>query len=172
MIRLPSYQRDHDMCWSGDTALEQPPIDPGRNVPDEKIAEYESALKAYETKLTNAQETGDWSALLLPNQTPMKFVLCQVDRNIWRSIIDRGSLPADNPRSIGPGALSALLFRLALKDLVGADVKITRTPDARWDDWEMAQPEIVSALDQVSTSIVSEIAGYIYRRLVGIPKKS
>jgi hypothetical protein len=172
MIRLPSYQRDYDSCWSGDPALEQPPTDPGRSVPDEKIAEYQSALEAYEAKLIAAQETGDWTAMIQPNQVPLKFVMCQVDRNVWRSIIDRGALPMDNPRWIGPGAITALLFRLALKDLVGAEFKVVRGPAPEWDGWVMAQADVVSALDQVSPGIVSEIGSAVYRRLVGISKKS
>lgn len=172
MIRLPSYQRDYDVCWSGDSALEQPPADPGRNVPDEQIAAYEAAVKAYETKLINAQDTGDWSPLILPNQVPLKFVLCQVDRNVWRSIVDRGGLHPSNPRWIGPGAVGALLFRLALKDMVGAELKVERGAAPEWDGWVMAQADVVSVLDQVSPGIVSEIGGTVYRRLIGLSKKS
>lgn len=172
MIRLSSYQRDYDIYWSGDPALEQPPIDPGRAVSDETIAAFKAALAAYQTKLTAARETSDWSALILENQVPLKFVMQQVDRNIWRAIIDRGSLPLDNPRLIGPGVLSSLLFRLAVKDIPGGEIKVVRAPAPEWDGWVMAQADIVSALDFVNPAIVSELGMDVYRRLVGVPKKS
>lgn len=171
MIRLSSYQRDYDMYWSGDPALKQMPPEPDKGATDEQRAEYRAAVEDYLTKLTAARETSNWSEMVLDNQVPLKFVMCQVDRNIWRTIADRAHLDSDNPRWIGPAALPALLFRLALKDIPGSDVRVVRSPAPEWDGWAMAQAEIVSVLDQVSGGIVSELGSDVLRRLAGVSKK-
>jgi hypothetical protein len=173
VIRLPSLQRAVDCYFSGDPALKQPPVAPDKDASEESIAAYKSAFAEYDATLTACQETGQWAPLLIDGQVPLKFVLGQVDRTIWRSVIDRGALPNNNPRHIGTGALLSLLFRLALRDLVGADgVVVQRSSDSHWDGWVMAQPEIVTVLDAANHNIVSEIGGSVYRRLLGISPKS
>jgi hypothetical protein len=158
ITRNPSYQREYKDHWSGDPALEQAPTDA-------------ALLEEYERKLRVARETGDWQPLCLAGQQPTTFVMGQVDRNIWRALHDRMSLPASNPRRIGPAEGVALLLRLALLKIVGFDVEVERRPDPRWHDWVMASPEVVNALDAIDEGIVEELGDQVYARLRGLSKK-
>jgi hypothetical protein len=171
MIRPPSQQRDYETYVSIDPAFRQPPPAPGDTATDEERAQYKEARADYDAKLTAAKETGDWKPLLIEGQTPTKFVLGQVDRNVWRSLMDRAMLPVDSARYVGQVAMNALLFRLAIRDVVGFD-KFERLPDANWDHWTMAPPSLVTTLDEISTAIVGEIGSAVFRRLQGISGKS
>ena len=160
MLRPPSLSKPYDDFYSGDPAFIKPPPTPAEG---EASAEYDE----YRAKLKAAKDTGDWSALLLPGQVPTKFVMNQVDRNVWRSIVDRGQLSPENPRHIGTVALLALLFRLAIKDIPGFEIKIERGPDPYWDGWDMAHPKIVDVLDRIDPGIVGELGAGVWRRLRG-----
>jgi hypothetical protein len=78
VIRSPSLQKSYSAFFSGDKALEQPPDDLPADATDEQRAEYEKTVKEYLTKLENARETGDWSALIIPGKQPIKFTLRQM----------------------------------------------------------------------------------------------
>jgi hypothetical protein len=170
MIRLPSLFRDYDLCWSGDSAIRQPPPAPADDATDEQRAAYKLALADYERALEVARETGNWPAVTLENQVPAKFVMRQVDRNAWRALADLWSLPRDNPRRLGDHTMLALVFRLALKNIVGVDgLEVRRSIDPRWE-WEMADANVVTLLDTVSPSIVTEIGSIVLQRLLDLPK--
>lgn len=160
MLRPPSLAKAYDDYYSGDPAFAQEPA-----LSAEPTESEQAALDDYLAKLKSAKQTGDWSALLLPGATPTKFVLDQVDRNVWRSIVDRGGLPDTNPRWIGPAQLLSLLFRLAIKDIPGFDFRIERAPDPQWDGWVMAHPKVIDVLDRIDPGIVGEIGGGVYRKL-------
>lgn len=166
MIRLPSLQRDFDGYFSKDPAFEQSPPAPDADASEDAKAKYKLELDGYNAKLKAAWETGDWSALIKPGETPTKFVLGQVDRTTWRALDDRVRLPSSNPRHIGMSSLLHLLFRLAIREVAGIDaLKVKRLPDSRWDDWVMAQADIVSILDELDSEIVSEIGMQVFWRL-------
>ena len=166
MIRLPSIQRAYDWYWSGDPALRQPPVAPADDASDEDKAAHKIAADEYKAKLKAARDTGDWSALLKTGETPLKFVLEQVDRNAWRALDDRRSLPATNSRHISAGLLLGLLARLAIKDIVGAEgVRVQRGPDPQWDGWTMAQADLVTLLDTANENIISELGLCVFMRL-------
>ncbi len=167
-LRPPSSQKQYDDYASIDTAFRQPPSAPADDCTADQRKQYDEALADYTAKLQAAKDTGDWSALRVEGQTPTKFVLGQIDRNIWRAILDRATLPNSNPRWIGSATLLNILFRLALKSIVGWDIKVERRSDPDWEDWEMAQPELVTMLDEIRPSIVSEIGGGVYKRLQSI----
>lgn len=171
MIRAPSLIRAFDDFYSADPAFIQPPAELGNDATDAEKEEYERALADYRAKILSAKETGKWDAALVPGAVPTKFVLQPVDRNIWREILDRGSLPADSSRRIGIVTAIALLFRLSLKSIVGFDLKVERAADPQWDGWVMAQPDVITVLDELDAGIVSEIGGGIYKRLMGIGPK-
>jgi hypothetical protein len=162
MIRSPSVVRDWDAFFSGDPAFTQPPKSEGEPTDADKEAaeSYIAALKA-------ARETGDWKPLLVDGQTPTKFVMRQVDRNIWRAIMDRAVLPGDSPRHIGQVSLNALLFRLSIKEVVGWD-KFDRQSDPNWDFWTMAPASLVTQLDEIDPRIVGEIGSLVFERLRGV----
>ena len=82
--------------------------------------------------------------------------------------MDRATLPQANPRHIGQVTLLGLLFRLAIRNIVGFEQKIERSPDPNWEGWVMAQPEIVTILDEIDANIVGEIGAGVFRRLQGI----
>lgn len=165
-FRLPSQQKQYDAYCSLDPAFVQAPTPPADNVPEEEREAFKVAAQEYLSKFKAAKDTGDWSALLIPGQSPTKFVLGQVDRNVFRAIADRATLPLDNPRHIGPVALYALLFRLALKSIVGlGDLKVERMPDPQWENWTMAQPSVVTTLDDINPGIVGELGMDILNRL-------
>lgn len=169
MIRPPSAAKQYDEFCTVDPAFIQPPKKPADDASDADKAEHAAALESYRAKLKAARETGDWKPMLLDGQTPTKFVLGHVDRNIWRSIIDRATLPGDSPRHIGQTTLHSLLFRLALKSIVGfGDVKVERNPDPQWDFWTMAQADIVTQLDEINPVIVGEIGERVFERLRGV----
>jgi hypothetical protein len=161
MIRPPSAVKHYDWYYSGDSAFVQLASDA-----------TEDQVKEHRARLTAARETGDWTALLVPGGSPTKFVLGQVDRNDWRAVLDRCELPDSNPRAIRHGELAALLFRLAIRSIPGfGEVKITRTADEQWGGWVMAQPEIVTMLDEIDEFIVVEIGAHVLSRLRGIGPK-
>lgn len=165
MIRLPSLQRTFDLYWTSDDALEQPPAAPARDASPEEHAAHKEADAAYHAKLRAAWETGDWSPLLIPGKSPTKFVCAQVDREIWRSIMERHLLPADNKQHISNQRMYSLVFRLAVVDIVGLDgVKVRREHDEEWG-WTMATRDIVNVLDAGSMHIVSEIGAVIASKL-------
>ena len=166
MIRLPSIQRDYDWYWSGDEALHGPPVAPADDASDDDKAAYKTALDEYKAKLKSARDTGDWSALIKPGETPLKFVLCQVDREAWRALDDLRALPDTHDKHVSASLLLALLSRLAIKNIVGIDgMRVERKPDSKWHDWEMAQREIVTLLDAANRSIVSELGLCVFMRL-------
>lgn len=158
--RPPSYQRTYDTYYSGDPSFAQLADDATKEQAGEYVA-----------KITVAHDTGDWSALLVPGGAPTKFVLQQIDRNVWRAITDRAVLPPENPRWIGPVILPSLLLRLALQSIPGWDVEVSRKPDPSWGGWVMAQPDIVTMLDEIDTGIVGELGAQIFRRLQGVSSK-
>lgn len=157
-LRPPSLQRTYDEYWSGDPAFEQLP----ENATDKQRQEHQK-------RIDSVRETGNWPSLVVEGGSPTKFVMQPIDRNIWREIVDRGSLPADSERRIGNHMLAALLFRLALvqiENLPGVEVKRTRDP--KWG-WMMAHGEVVTLLDDYDPAIVGEIGGAIFGRLTGPP---
>ena len=165
MIRLPSLVRDYDLVWSGDSAIRQPPTLSAEPTDAEKaaLADYEQAIKV-------ARETGNWASLVLENQVPAKFVMRQVDRNAWRALADLWALPKDNPRRIGDHSMLALVFRLALKNIAGVEgLEVRRAVDSHWG-WDMALPEVVTLLDMVDPSIVTELGGIVLQKILDFPK--
>jgi hypothetical protein len=171
MIRLPSLQRAYDDFYSRDPAVIPEPAEPAKTATDDDWKTYRKAVEERTTKVRAAKENGHWDDVLVPGGVPTKFVMGQVDRNAWRAIADRFQLPEDNKQRIGLNELSSLLFRLALRDIPGLDIKIQRYVDPEWG-WEMAQAEIVTLLDQADPRIVGEISGGVWRRLQEIAPKS
>lgn len=167
VIRPPSLVRQWDAYVSIDPAFVQAPKPPADGEPTE---DYQRELDEYLAKLKAARETGNWSALRVPGTAePTKFVMGQVDRNAYRALVDRCHLPADSARRVGDVLLFPILMRLALKSVVGlGDVKIERSPDPNWDNWMMAQPEIVTLLDEINPSIVVELGMGVAARLAGL----
>lgn len=169
MIRLPSAVKQYDDFVSIDPAFIQPPAPLGEGATEDERKAYTEALDQYLAKLKAAKETGDWRPMLIEGQVPTKFVLGQVDRNIWRTVMDRAMLPGDSPRHIGQIALYALLFRLALKSVVGlGDFKVERAPDPQWENWTMAQASVVTELDGIDPRIVGELGAGVFKRLQGV----
>lgn len=170
-FRLPSNQKQYDDYCSLDPAFVPAPVAPGDTASTDEIEAFKSAAAEYLAKLKAARKTGDWSALLAPGQTigsATKFVLGHVDRNVWRAVMDRAILHGDSPRHIGQTVLPSLLFRLAIKSIVGlGEVKVERLPDPQWDGWVMAQASIVTTLDEIDPRIVGEIGMGVFQRLQG-----
>lgn len=172
MIRPPSLQRTYDDFFTLDPAFIQRPADLPADASDDEKAAHKSAVEDYEAKIAAAKETGKWEAVLVPGAVPTKFVVGQVDRNIWRAILDRTWLPPDSPRYIGQAALVALLFRLAIQNITGFEVKVDRRPDPKWDGWEMASADIITTLDSIDIRIVGQIGTGVYGRLMEVSGKS
>lgn len=166
MIRLPSLFRPYDAYVSVDPALK-----PAPELPSDATDEQRKASAEYIATLVSCIDTGDWSALLIPGQTPLKFVLQHLDRTAFRSLIDRMGLPENNARHIGEKLGQALLVRLALVDIVGAEgLRVRREADPQWDGWVMAQSEVIQILDAADPRIVGELALGIQRKAVLGPK--
>lgn len=164
MIRPPSLVRSWDSYYPRDSALKQAPRAPAEDAPQVDREEFKLQAEAYVVALRTCRETGDWSPLRIEGQEPTKFVMGQVDRNIWRELIDRAQLPADSPRRIGYTTLLALLFRLSIKQIVGWD-SFKRAPDADWDGWTMAPADLVNTLDDIDPGIVGELGSEVLDRL-------
>jgi hypothetical protein len=164
MIRPPSLAKPFDLFVTCDPAIIRAPSRPAENCTPEEVEAYKTALAEYATKIRNARETGDWQPVVVEGQVPTKFVMGQVDRNVWRAVMDRAVLPGDSPRHIGQITLNALLFRLAVRNVVGLDA-FSRSADSHWDGWVMAPASLVTQLDEIDPSIVGEIGAEIFRRL-------
>lgn len=167
MIRPPSAQRPWDTFYSLDSAIIQPPAIPDGELTEEQQAEIKAAIADYRAKIKVAKETGDWRAIVVDGQVPTKFTMAQVDRNVWRAVVDRMQLPTNSHRYIGPAQASAVVFRLAVKAIAGWDA-FERLPDPLWDNWTMAPAKIVEQLDEIDQRIVAEIANDVFLRLQGV----
>jgi hypothetical protein len=168
MIRPPSLQRPWDEYFTGDPAILQPPPPPPEDASDELKQAHQDTIDQYIAKIRAARETGNWMPVVVEGQIPTKFTLHPVDRNIWRSIMDRAVLPPSNPRHIGEVTLHALLVRLSLRNIAGFEQKIDRRPDPNWDNWMMAQPDVITMLDEIDPRIIGELGSSVFRRLQGI----
>lgn len=167
MIRLPSLQRAWSAFVTSDPAIIKRPADPGDAASEDEQKQYAVELAEWQAKIKAARETGDWAPVTLPDQQPTRFQLQQVDRNVWRTIQDRATLRPGTPGCIGFVQLTALLFRLAIKDINGLDLKIERAVDPEWG-WVMASPAIVNALDEADPSIIGELGLEVFNRLRGL----
>jgi hypothetical protein len=169
VIRLPSLFKPYDCYVPCDPALKQPPAVP-EGATEEQLKEHDEAYREYLATVLACMDTGDWTPLLVPGQTPLKFVLAHVDRMALRALIDRMRLPAENPRHVGERLGQSLYVRLALVDIVGAEFKVQREPDPQWDGWVMARAEVIQSLDAADARIVAELALAIQRKTFLSPK--
>lgn len=170
--RPPSLQREWTTFWSRDPAFIPWPVPPSTDTDEAAIKAYFKARDEHAERVRVADETNGWASLLIEGETATQFVLQPIDRNIWRAIAERMALPDENPRVVGIATLPALLFRLAIKSIPGFEMKVERKPDKRWENWVMAQSELVTALDEISPNIIAEIGTRLYTRLQsGVPPK-
>lgn len=164
-LRPPSLFKSWDEFVSVDPVFVQAP-----KLDDEPTDEQKEEAEKYLAKLKAARDTGDWEPMLAPGRSlneATKFTLLQIDRNIWREVLDRSTLPLEVANRIGPSQLRALLVRLALKSALALDVKIERSVDPKWG-YEMAQADIISYLDSIDPRIVGELGTRIIERLRGV----
>lgn len=159
MIRPPSLQKPQDEYYSGDPAFIQLPDDAS----DEQRKEHAHKWKV-------ARETGNYAALLVEGQQATKFTMQPIKRNDWRVFVDRMVLPADSPRHVGRAQASALLFRMSVVSISGADIEIKRYPQREWDGWEMTDTKVVEYLDSIDPRIVTELGDVVLARMSDIPK--
>lgn len=164
MIRPPSLVRHWDSYFPGDPALKQPPSPPADDASEADRDEYKAQLEAYVTTLRACRDTSDWAPLRIEGREPTKFVMGQVDRNIWRELIDRGTLPTASPLRVGTVMLYALLFRLSVRQIVGWP-KFDREPDPAWNGWTMAPASLVNDLDEIDPRIVGDLGAEVFERL-------
>lgn len=173
MLRPLSLAKTFDLYYSGDPAFEQPPPKPGKDATEQERAEYATAREAHRAKVVAAHETGDWSALLKPGETPTKFVMQQAHRPTWRAVMDRAELSEDSPRRLGPTQVIAIAFRLAIHSIPDLSGEMKHAPDKDLDGWKMAPASVIDTLDQIDPGIVGELGIEIIRRLSeGISPKS
>ena len=164
MLRPPSLSKAWDEFVSVDPVFVQAP-----HLDDPPTDEQKQAAEEYIAKLKAARDTGNWDPMLAPGRSlneATKFTLLQVDRNIWREVLDRSTLPLDVPNRIGPSQLRALMVRLALKSALALDVKVEREVDPKWG-YEMARADIISYLDGIDPRVVGELGTRIIERLRG-----
>jgi hypothetical protein len=166
MIRPPSLQRNWDAFVTSDSAII--PAPKRADSPDDES--HKKALEEWAAKIRSARDMGDWKPVIVDGQTPTKFVMSHVDRNIWRSVMDRAVLSPDSSRFIGQIALNALLFRLSVREIPEFK-KFERLPDPNWDNWTMAPAQLVNDLDEIDPSIVGELGSEVLRKLQGIDPK-
>jgi hypothetical protein len=169
-FRAPSLTKPWDEFVSIDPVFVQAPQPPDDDASPEVKAEHRKALAEYGAKLRSARDTGDWLPLVAPDRRiddATKFVLLQVDSNIWRELLDRATLPLDSAKRIGAATLRALLVRLAVKSIPGFPIAIERTLDEQWG-YVMAGAEVVDLLDKHDARIVGELGTRIMERLRGV----
>lgn len=171
LVRPASYQREYTDYWSGDSAFIQPPPAPPETATEDELARHKKALEEHARKIRVARETSSWQSLLVEGGRPSAFIMGQVDRNICRALGDRMLLSPQNPRWIGPGELTALMFRLAIREITEFDVEVVRAPDPRWNGWVMAQADLINELDGLDPRIVGELGDEVLKRLQGISPK-
>jgi hypothetical protein len=172
MIKLPSLQRPYDFIYSGDPALKPPPAKPDNGATDEQIDAYRKEAAEYSATLTACRDTGNWAPLIRDGEVPLKFVLGHVNREAFRAITDRCSLPSSSPQHIGDALACVLFARLALIDVVGADLKIVRVADPDWNGWVMAPQAALDRLDMADRRIVDEIGAHVFWRAHDTSPKS
>lgn len=166
MIKLPSLQKTYRLAFSGDSALRQAPV-LADNADEAAVDAFRVELSEYIATLTACQQTGDWAPLTIGADPPTWFDFKQID---IRPLIDRVNLADTNPRHINDSVARGLLVRMALVNIVGVDFKIVREPDPRYDDWVMAQPDVIIALDTFDKRLVNELGWIIWARANKIPK--
>lgn len=151
MLRLPSNQKEYDTYWSGDPAFHQPAADAS----EEDRAEHAAKVK-------RAQETGDWSPLLIEGETPTKFVMRPIDGNQWRWLVDESS--RDDQFKMGAAIFWSLMFRCAIVRVVNLGMKVSDTPVKHAKLGMIAPQDIPNLLDTIDASIVTELAGAAFER--------
>jgi hypothetical protein len=168
MLRPPSLSKPWDEYVSIDPVFVQAPT-LADDATDEQRTEHTTAAEGYIAKIKAARETGNWEPMLVAGRTlneATRFQMLQVDRNIWRDLLDRSTLPLDVPNRLGPAMLRALMVRLAIKSIAGLDIKIERSVDERWG-YEMAQADVISYLDSIDPRVVGELGTRVIERMRG-----
>lgn len=142
MIALPSLIKPYDFFWSEDPAIVR--------IPDD-----ESELTTYHAKIKAARLTGDWSEVLVFGAQATRFRLRQIPGDVLRTLLDLES---------GNAALSALWVRASLVAIVGLEGLKDFSPsvDTTYPKLGKICPvSVLNTLDQISLSIVGEIALYV-----------
>jgi hypothetical protein len=165
MTRPGSLFKEYDFHVSCDPAFKPAPAAPGPDATDADREAWFKSAQEYIAAWKSARETSDYSSLVLDGRTPRKFVLGHVKSKAWRSLHDRGKLPAESKQHIGNAVLISLMTRLALRSIPALDMKLTHEPDPAWDGIEMAPEDIIDVLDGQDPSIVGEIGQEVLRRL-------
>jgi hypothetical protein len=151
LILRSSLQGRFSLIHSTDSALQPRPEDEAAQV------EYDQALKV-------ARETGKWDALLKPGDAPTIFH-CELPTD-RRKLHDLFTVAAQ------AGHLSsamALVFRAAVKSIDNLPLKLAWVAEHGLD---LLDVDIIAQLDAISPSIVNELGGVIWQRMVAIPGKS
>jgi hypothetical protein len=169
MLRLPSVQDQYEDYWSGDPALVQPPQHPGEKASPEDIAKWESAIREHADKIRRARQTGDWSDLIRPGETPTKFVMRQVDGEQWRYLLDESA--REDEHQMGQAKFWHYMFRCAVVSVknLGKTVNEKQVKDKRHPALGLIAPaDIPNLLDQIDGSIVTELAQVAYVKARGL----
>lgn len=107
MIRLPSLSKPYHAFVTFDEAIIQPPD-----------ASDTAACEDYAAKIRSARQTGDWSSIVVPGQTPTKFILRPMPFDGYAVIL--GMIERKEPQE----DVLLLAARLCLTGADGVGVKV------------------------------------------------
>lgn len=123
MIKPPSLQSTYTLVWSHDPALLLP-----EHVDDPALSEKQNAEakdkadKERARLLRIARQTGDWQAIVKPNEAPTFFSFGHLSHNEMSWIEGEASR-----RSLGGLEVANLIFLVALRSIENfGDVKVER----------------------------------------------
>ena len=149
MLRLPSNNKAYDTYWSGDPAFIQP------DDTDESRADHAAKVK-------RADETGDWSPLLIDGQEPTKFVMQPIKGDQWRWLVDEST--REDEHKLGPAKFWSLMFRCACVSVKNLGITVPDKPVRHPDLGMIAPVDIPNTLDTIDSSIVVELASRAFAR--------
>lgn len=179
-IRPASVVRPYDLIWSGDPALTLAPIppepvalpsEPAESLRD-RVAAWKqdtAAILARNAELYDrALETGDWSPILKPGETPTKFRVRQIPGSV-RRVLDRVWAGTEWREQV------LFAFRLAVIDIIdgpiGSKIELSEHVgiDGKPTGLGPALPvEVCDALDRITLAIINDL-GILIMQQKGAP---
>lgn len=161
MLRPPSLQDTHLVCYSRD---------PGLMLPDISTLEGEEAQLAawldWDRRFTQARELGKLAELIKPGEQVTVFKLIPMPSTAFRAIRD-----ALQMGKIGDSRARALAFRACLRGIEDAaekiDIEFVNDPEYG----RLATAAIVDRFDAITPWIVHEIGKYAFERADAPPPK-
>lgn len=160
-----SLQGTFSLVYSGDPALQPRPADLPKDAPDDAKAQRKDDQDQYDAALKACRETGNWSPLVKPGDSPTVFRFEMPRGEQKRLVQDRaGVFVAASQHATA----SAFLFRATCKDASNWPASAPKLTFVKDGGLDLLSSDIVEFLDEeVSQSVIGELSTQILMRFSG-----